>query len=134
MHGGAGSETRHKLIELLTTAGVMADTPEGAGAGRGQLALLLPFGQGRAQMNQADAPRAEAMRTLVAFASSHRQAADTGHARRPRTATLSEVQVKYARRLFSEGEPLRTIGLIMRVAPDDVWKEISKQPRGAGRP
>ena len=79
-------------------------------------------------------PVAEAMRTLVAFASSHRQAADTGHARRPRTATLSEVQVKYARRLFSDGEPLRTIGLIMRVAPDDVWKAISKQPRGAGRP
>lgn len=78
-------------------------------------------------------PVAEAMRAIVAFASSSRQAIEPAHSRRPRTASLSEVQIKYARRLFSEGEPLRTIGLIMRVAPDDVWQAISKPARGAAR-
>lgn len=78
-------------------------------------------------------PVTQAMRILVAFASSNRQGLEPAHVRRPRTASLSEVQIKYARRLFSEGEPLRIIGLIMRVAPDDVWKAISKPPRGAAR-
>lgn len=79
-------------------------------------------------------PVAEALRVLSSFASHHREAEEpNGSRRRPRTATLSEIQIKYARRLFSEGEPLRTIGLILRVAPDDVWKAISKSSRGGVR-
>lgn len=72
---------------------------------------------------------AEALRALASFASAHRSPPMTA-GRRPRTASLSEVQIKYARKLFSEGEPLRTIGLIMRASPDEVWQAISKHPRG----
>lgn len=41
---------------------------------------------------------------------------------------LSRFQIDYARKLHKQGAPLRTIGLIFQLPPDEIWELIS-EPR-----
>ncbi|MDO1558576.1 recombinase family protein [Brevundimonas sp. 2R-24] len=68
----------------------------------------------------------EALTLLSTFSANHRNAPNTP-GRSGRSETLSEVQAKHARRLFDEGQSLRTISLIFRVPPDVVWRAIGRR-------
>ena len=60
---------------------------------------------------------------------SHASRGHRGGSRNP----LSRFQINYARNLYRRGTPLRTIGMIFQLPPDDLWRLIG-EPRAAVKP
>jgi len=40
---------------------------------------------------------------------------------------LSRYQIEYARKLYSQGSTLRSIGMLFQVSPNEIWKAIAPQ-------
>lgn len=76
--------------------------------------------------------RTKAARQIVELLAAHeddqRGRPNAQNVRRGSRNPLSRFQIDHARKLYKQGAPLRTIGLIFQLPPNDIWQLIS-EPR-----
>lgn len=91
----------------------------------------------RYEVLEASAEMSRALSLLAAHEertpSRRRRSRPDGRSRRDPARPLTQYQIDYANKLMMRGTPLRDIGLLFQMAPDEIWELLDARRRGPAR-